>query len=676
MKGASPNAASALATGGTRLEATASTASKGFSAERRIAALCGAAAVLLGIAGVTGWGLGIPFLTRIAPGYKAIAPSVAVALITMGLILPRLAAGHVGRRERVLLRVLVGFLSLLGLFECIGFAVGADLNREDALTAYLARLWSIPFETMSPVAGALLFLVGAAMLALLLGPFAGKGRRGLGDAAGIVGVVAAAVALVFGLGYVYGAPLLYGGPAIPISATGTLGGLLLAVGTVAAAGRDHWPLRALAGDSARARLLRAFVPLAVFAALTDSIVGHRLATPGNPSRVLVGSELAVLFASLTGWVASRVARTLGEAIDRAQSSQQKAEEALRESRDDLNRAQAVAHTGSWRLDVRRNELLWSDENWWMFGVPEGTPLTYETFLATVHPEDRDFVDTSWKAALGGAPYDIEHRILVGDTVKWVRERAVLEFDERGELLGGFGTTQDITEQKQVEQRILAAERARSELLATLNREISHRVKNNLSMVAGMLQMQIASDRDPRLAEMLQDAIARLYAFASVHDQLTVTGSGEADLTAAVRQCAEAAQRVFPQDDVAVSVEGDALQYPSSTAVNLSVAANELITNALKHGAPGSDGQLRIDIRVARGDGALRLSVWNSGNPVPAGLDLSQQTGLGLRLVQGLVVDQYGGTFTLEPQSGGTLARVLLSEERLREGWSRPVSVLL
>lgn len=61
---------------------------------------------------------------------------------------------------------------------------------------------------------------------------------------------------------------------------------------------------------------------------------------------------------------------------------------LRESRDELNRAQAVAHTGSWRLDVRPNELLWSEENWRMFGVPKGTPLTYETLLATVYPEDR------------------------------------------------------------------------------------------------------------------------------------------------------------------------------------------------------------------------------------------------------------------------------------------------
>jgi PAS domain S-box-containing protein len=142
-----------------------------------------------------------------------------------------------------------------------------------------------------------------------------------------------------------------------------------------------------------------------------------------------------------------------------------AEQALRESREDLNRAQAVAHTGSWRLDVRRNELLWSDENHRIFGIPEGTPLTYETFLGTVHPEDREYVHEKWSAGLRGEHYDIEHRIVLGDTVKWVRERAELEFDNEGVLLGGFGTTQDITERKQAEQ---ALRRAKEEWEQTFN----------------------------------------------------------------------------------------------------------------------------------------------------------------------------------------------------------------
>ena len=130
-----------------------------------------------------------------------------------------------------------------------------------------------------------------------------------------------------------------------------------------------------------------------------------------------------------------------------------AKQALLVSEQNLNRAQAVAHIGSWRLDVQRNQLLWSDETYRIFGIPKGMPMTYETFLSSVHPEDRKYVDRKWMAALHGEPYDIEHRIIVDDEVKWVRERAELEFDSKGELKGGFGTAQDITKRKQVENEL-------------------------------------------------------------------------------------------------------------------------------------------------------------------------------------------------------------------------------
>ncbi|MEQ1636197.1 MAG: PAS domain S-box protein [Methylococcales bacterium] len=120
------------------------------------------------------------------------------------------------------------------------------------------------------------------------------------------------------------------------------------------------------------------------------------------------------------------------------------------SKRDLDQAQAIGLTGSWRMNLLRNELRWSDENYRIFGIPKGTPLTYETFLATVHPEDREAVDQKWQAALSGAPYDIEHRIVVADKVKWVRERAILEFNNEGVLLGGFGNTLDITDLRQSE----------------------------------------------------------------------------------------------------------------------------------------------------------------------------------------------------------------------------------
>ncbi|MDP3529051.1 MAG: PAS domain S-box protein [Methylicorpusculum sp.] len=130
-----------------------------------------------------------------------------------------------------------------------------------------------------------------------------------------------------------------------------------------------------------------------------------------------------------------------------------AEEALLRSRHDLNHAQAVAHIGSWRMDICKNSLSWSDETYRIFGLPPGTPLTYQTFLDIVHPADRAFVDAAWQDALTGKPYDIEHRLVIDQKIKWVRELAELEYDKQGSLLGAFGTTEDITDVKSSQEAL-------------------------------------------------------------------------------------------------------------------------------------------------------------------------------------------------------------------------------
>jgi PAS domain S-box-containing protein len=146
-------------------------------------------------------------------------------------------------------------------------------------------------------------------------------------------------------------------------------------------------------------------------------------------------------------------------LSRSLSEQKKIERELRQIQHDLNHAQDVAKTGSWRLNVQTNELVWSDETYRMFGIPLGAPLTYEKFLKTLHPDDKEMVDAAWKAAMRGEPYDIEHRILVDDEIVWVHEKAELEFDNDGILIAGFGTIQEITAHKQDREKLQRLNRA-------------------------------------------------------------------------------------------------------------------------------------------------------------------------------------------------------------------------
>jgi PAS domain S-box-containing protein len=185
------------------------------------------------------------------------------------------------------------------------------------------------------------------------------------------------------------------------------------------------------------------------------------------------------------------------------TAKKKREDALREVQHDLNRAQAVVHTGSWRLYTSHNELLWSDETYRMFGIKTGTPLTYETFLDTIHPDDRAYVDQKWNAALHGEPYDIEHRIMVNGEVKWVREKAELDFTDDGTLLGGFGIVQDITDRKQMEAKLEKYTKHLEELVEEKTRQLRDAERlSAIGQTAGMVGHDI---RNP-----LQSIIGELY----------------------------------------------------------------------------------------------------------------------------------------------------------------------
>jgi PAS domain S-box-containing protein len=160
-----------------------------------------------------------------------------------------------------------------------------------------------------------------------------------------------------------------------------------------------------------------------------------------------------------------VANVLGAVVER-----RRAERALSASEANLNRAQEIAHIGSWRFDIARNRFAWSEEMFRIFGVAPDRSLTYDEFLSAVHPDDRERVGRAWSAALGGAVYDIEHRIVVPDAagadgsarperVKWVRERAELAFDESGKPVEAVGTVQDVTERHTIEEQLRRSNRA-------------------------------------------------------------------------------------------------------------------------------------------------------------------------------------------------------------------------
>ena len=139
----------------------------------------------------------------------------------------------------------------------------------------------------------------------------------------------------------------------------------------------------------------------------------------------------------------------------------RAEQALQANETRLMEAQHLAQIGNWELDLATSTLTWSDEIFRIFEIdPAKFTASYDTFLALIHPEDRDLVNETYRTSVETrAPYEIVHRLLMTDgRVKYVQEHGETFYDEAtGQPLRSTGTVQDITVLKQAELALMQSE---------------------------------------------------------------------------------------------------------------------------------------------------------------------------------------------------------------------------
>jgi PAS domain S-box-containing protein len=134
----------------------------------------------------------------------------------------------------------------------------------------------------------------------------------------------------------------------------------------------------------------------------------------------------------------------------------RAEVRLARSEERYKLAQRAANIGSWDWDIITGELHWSETIEPLFGFGIGEfEKTYEAFLETVHPEDRQILtDSVTKCVEQDEEYAIEHRIIWPDgTVRWMSETGDVFRDGKGRALRMLGVVQDITEKKLARQRL-------------------------------------------------------------------------------------------------------------------------------------------------------------------------------------------------------------------------------
>jgi len=157
----------------------------------------------------------------------------------------------------------------------------------------------------------------------------------------------------------------------------------------------------------------------------------------------------------------------------------------------MAQAQRLTGIGSWEYEVTTNRLFWSDETFRIFGVPphQGHE-TYESFMALVHPDDRDQAAADYQQALA-APlptHVMDHRIIRPDNgkVRQLREQYTLVRDDQGRPVRSFGVVRDITEEQWAEAQLRQAQKLES--IGLLAGGIAHDFNNILQIILGSVEL--------------------------------------------------------------------------------------------------------------------------------------------------------------------------------------------
>ena len=195
-------------------------------------------------------------------------------------------------------------------------------------------------------------------------------------------------------------------------------------------------------------------------------------------------------------------------------------------------------------------------------------------------------------------------------------------------------------------RLYAQTKNEAEVKAALLRELSHRVKNNLNTIVGLLYLGLDDETIPR-HEILNETLARVQSMAVAHTLLAHSAHARVDVLELGRQIMADSirQLTLPGHNIPFVVKGESFEISAHQAASVALILNELVTNAIKHG--GDKPAFELHLGIQRVGGQVRLEFFNQGEYVTEESYLSNRPGgVGLQLIRTLVEKDLGGSFTL------------------------------
>jgi two-component sensor histidine kinase len=190
-------------------------------------------------------------------------------------------------------------------------------------------------------------------------------------------------------------------------------------------------------------------------------------------------------------------------------------------------------------------------------------------------------------------------------------------------------------------------------------EFDHRVKNNFTIVTGLLDMQRRRATEPATAEALGAALSRVESIGRAHRHLYRSGQpGLVEMREYLGDlCATLSDALLLRGGVVLECNASEGALPRDRAVSIGLVINELVTNAAKHAFSGREAGT-ISVTFGARPGGWKLTVSDNGSGIDAKAKPSADGGLGSRLIDAFA-RQAGGTISVESDRTGTIATLLL-----------------
>jgi PAS domain S-box-containing protein len=217
------------------------------------------------------------------------------------------------------------------------------------------------------------------------------------------------------------------------------------------------------------------------------------------------------------------------------------------------------------------------------------------------------------------------------------------------VVGRVWSYRDVTDRKHAEEKLVTSLQEKEVLL----REIHHRVKNNLQLISGLLDMTRMRTGDESTNSILTDMMLKIQTMAQIHTRLYESKQfGKISLTGQIQDQIAGLSNIYSHKghEISCEIHSEEVFLPVDQAIPCALVVNEILSNAYKHAFSGMK-KGTIEISAVQENGRIRITVRDNGIGLPADFDIGRTSSLGLKLIRTLVQHQLKGSLSFESRNG-------------------------